>query len=207
MKVDGCVCLDGSQPFEPAVLSRSLIRLRLQLHARSGSQDCQGFAEIDVLALHHEGEDVAAGRTGAETVPVLAVWKHHERGRLLVMERTQPLIGAARLLKLHVRGHHIDDVQAVLDLVDNSHRSAWPSPGAIIWAAWPKGKRNYTRAKGECQRNSEDAAEQRSTRDYFARRQPRYTRRDSSTVMNAFSSILSIIWSTLGRSARRTTIS
>jgi len=58
------------------------------------------------------------------------------------MERAQPFIRAARLFKLHVRGHHIDDVEAVLDLVDKHSWVITTLPGRPLKG----GKKDYTRA-------------------------------------------------------------
>ena len=92
-------------------------RDRRTVRRRPGGPVRQGFTEIDVLDLHVEGEDVAA-LAAAEAVEVLRVGEDDERGRLLLMERAEPLVAAAGALELHVGADQLDDVGAFADFGD-----------------------------------------------------------------------------------------
>ncbi len=65
-----------------------------ELHARPLGQPRQRLAEVEAVALHQEGEDVAT-LAAAEAVPRLAVGADDERRRLLRVERAQALEGGA----------------------------------------------------------------------------------------------------------------
>ena len=67
--------------------------------------------ELEPVHLAHEVDDVAAGAAAEAVVqPLVAV--DGERRRALVVERAEPLPGAARLLQPGVLADDLDDVRA-----------------------------------------------------------------------------------------------
>ncbi len=105
----------------------------VDLDAGLAGQLAERLREGQAVALHHEAEDVAA-QPAAEAMPALASRRHDERGCLLPVERTQTLVGRARLLQADRLADHVDDRQLALDLggrADRQTRSfAPPGPGA-----------------------------------------------------------------------------
>ncbi|OQA38109.1 MAG: hypothetical protein BWY52_03298 [Chloroflexi bacterium ADurb.Bin325] len=119
--VAGRVGQDRAQPFQPAGVALRGRAALLQLHPGLCGQQRQRLPEVQVLALHHKREDVAAGAASAETMPALGFGKHDKGGGLLVVERTKALVVTSRLLKLDIGRDHVDDVEATLDFFDDAH--------------------------------------------------------------------------------------
>src|SRR5207249_7481211 len=99
-----------------------------QLHAGPRSEALQGLGKADPVALHHEIEDVAS-LAAPEALPRLAAGGDHERGRLLRVERAQPLVGLACLLEGNLFADQLDDVELRLDLGSDADRQP-PSPSS-----------------------------------------------------------------------------
>ena len=68
-----------------------LFRVALVFQRDAGAirQDAQRLAELDLLSLHQEAEDIAAGAAGAEAVPGLTIRRDVEGRRTLCVEGTQ----------------------------------------------------------------------------------------------------------------------
>ena len=120
-----------------------------EAHPGPVGQLAQGLAEVQPLRLLHPGEDVPA-LGAAEAVVGAAVGVDVEGGRLLLVEGAQALEAAPGLLQRHRAGDEIDDVDALLDLVDRGvgHRSACLTrhPGPQLPAA-PAGLRRRRAAR------------------------------------------------------------
>src|SRR5215210_2668189 len=91
----------------------------VQLDAGLARQVLQCLDERDPVALHHEAEDVAA-QAAAEAVPAVAGRGHHERRRLLAVERAEPLVRGAGLLQADRLADYVDDVQPTLHFGRNA---------------------------------------------------------------------------------------
>src|SRR5690606_31100305 len=80
--------------------------------------------EVEVLDLAHEGDGVALG-VAPEAVVEAELGVHRERGRLLAVERAQPLVPPADPPQLEVLADEGDDVGGLPDphhvLVDDPH--------------------------------------------------------------------------------------
>ena len=74
-----------------------------------------GLGEFEPVDLAHEVDDVAA-RAAAEAVVEALVAVHGEGGRALVVERAEPLPGAAGLLQRGVVADDLDDVRGAAQL-------------------------------------------------------------------------------------------
>ena len=111
--------VEGDRPFERLAQALALgvlaARLRRQLDACPAGQLPQRGREIDPVALHDEGEDVAAA-AAAEAVPRFAGGRDDEAGRLLAMERAEALEGRAGFPQLDGLADEVDEVQLLLDL-------------------------------------------------------------------------------------------
>jgi hypothetical protein len=107
---------------DPGTLKDYLGAARFELNPRAPSQRGEGLTEGEVLSLHDEGEEIAAGAAGAKTMPVLTVREDHEGWGLLVVERAQPFVGTSCLLERDVAGDRFDDVEPFFDLVGYAHR-------------------------------------------------------------------------------------
>ena len=79
-------------------------------------QPAQRLGIGDLLVLHQEVDGRSALSTG-KALAYLLRRRHHERGRLVVVERAQTLIVHARLAQRHELAHHVYDVRSVHDLV------------------------------------------------------------------------------------------
>lgn len=91
-------------------------------HADRLRQIADGLDVRQPGELHQEA-DCRAVRAATEAVIELLGRRHRERRRLLVMERAQPHEVGAALLELHVAAHHVDDVDAVEQIVDERLRN------------------------------------------------------------------------------------
>ena len=86
-----------------------------------GGQHTQRAAEIDVLPLLDEREEVASFATTAEASPGAAVRENVERGRLFGVERAQPAEAAACLLEWRDAAYELHKVNLALDGVYGVH--------------------------------------------------------------------------------------
>ena len=66
-------------------------------------------------------KSITSGAAGPEAVPRACVGKYDKRRGLFGVEGTQSLVVAPCLFQWHVRLDHFDDVQAVFDLVNDTH--------------------------------------------------------------------------------------
>src|SRR6185369_6943028 len=105
------------QPEERLALAggRVVVAALGQGHPVAARQPLDDLGELEVLHLHQEGEDVAAGTT-PEAVEDAALLVHRERGRLFGMEGTEPDVIPPDALHPDLRGHDLEDVGAVTQL-------------------------------------------------------------------------------------------
>ena len=96
---------------------------RRQRHAGHRSQPLDGFREADALGLHQERDDVAVLAGGEVVVKALLV-VDRERGRLLLLERRQPLELPPRLLQLDAAAHDFRDRKPGAQLFEELGREA-----------------------------------------------------------------------------------
>ena len=102
----------------------------VDLDAGATGQRAERLRERDAVALHDEAEDVAA-QPAAEAMPALPDWGDDERRCLLAVERTEALVGGARLLQYHCLADDLDDRQLALDFgCDTDRQMAPPALGA-----------------------------------------------------------------------------
>src|SRR3970282_961561 len=80
-------CFGGHKPLPLAVLLRAFAALP-EGHASAGGEQPQRLHELDPFLTHDEGENIAAGTTGAEAVPALPLRRDDEGRRLLGVEGT-----------------------------------------------------------------------------------------------------------------------
>ncbi len=128
--------------FEPlAGLFHHLLQARPVLRARAlfgafarhrqaghAGQLFHRLGKAQPLGLHDEADDVAMG-AAAEAVIELLVLADRERGGLFVVERAAGLVVLAALLEGHVLVHHVHDVDAGQQIVDELTGDA---PGHIL---------------------------------------------------------------------------
>ena len=79
--------------------------------------------ERQALQQHQELEGISTG-LASEAVEDVLVWDDVEGGGLLLMERTQPLVGLAEAIERDMLLDDSDDVDAVADLIDGLARNA-----------------------------------------------------------------------------------
>ena len=79
-------------------------------------QPAQRLGIGDLLVLHQEVDGRATLAT-RKTLTDLLRWRHHERGRRVVVEWAQTLIVHTRLSKRHELSHHVDNVRGIHNLV------------------------------------------------------------------------------------------
>ena len=79
-------------------------------------QPAQRLRIGNLLVLHQEVDGRATLAT-RKTLTDLLRWRHHERGRRVVVERAQTLIVHTRLSKRHELSHHVDNVRGIHNLV------------------------------------------------------------------------------------------
>jgi hypothetical protein len=93
-------------------------------HAGACGEFVERLLEIEVLALHHELEDVAALVALTEAPPRAGLGPDHEGGRLLVVvERTEARIVLPGMAQFDTSlGDEVYDVDAGFDLINGGHR-------------------------------------------------------------------------------------
>ncbi len=116
---------DGSEPRLVRVL---VLRPLVDLDAGALGEDPEGLWEPHGVALHDEAEDVAT-KAAAEAVPALPRGSDDERRCLLAVERTEALVGRARLLQADRLADDVDDGQSGLHFGCDTDRQTAP-PGA-----------------------------------------------------------------------------
>ena len=79
-------------------------------------QPAQGLRIGYLLVLHQEVHGIATLAT-RETLAYLAGWRHHERRRLVVVERAQALVVNTRLAEVNKLAYDIHDVYGVHNLI------------------------------------------------------------------------------------------
>ena len=89
-------------------------RLLRQGNLVSGGKLLQGGGKVEVVVLHHEGEDIA-GLAAAETVEELPPRMHRERWRFLTMKRTQAKESGTAFFQIDTLTDNLDDIRLVLD--------------------------------------------------------------------------------------------
>ncbi len=95
------------------------------LNPGAAAQLMQRLFELQPVALHQVGEDIAAGVACAEALPRAALRPHHKRrGARVSVEGAEAGVGASALLELHRLRHHVDDVDAVFNVVDDCHSNS-----------------------------------------------------------------------------------
>ena len=82
-------------------------------------QPAQRFRIGYLFVLHQEVHGIATFAAG-KALTDLACWRYHERGRLVVMERTQALVVNPRLAQVNKLADHIHDVDGIHDFIDGS---------------------------------------------------------------------------------------
>src|SRR5699024_6422870 len=111
---------------------------RRHLHPGSAAQLLQRLVETDPLCAHHEVEQIAFS-LAAEAVKETPLPVHMERGRLLIMEWTEPFELLATGGFQHYRfADHLSDVQQLPDPIFRAGThdiQPQPSTGAVSSAA------------------------------------------------------------------------
>src|SRR5262249_9433719 len=79
------------------------------------------FGERQPILAHEKAEDVAADST-SEAVENALLGIHHERGRLLAVERTEPLPVRTGLAEVHEASDEVHDVYTRPDVVEDGRR-------------------------------------------------------------------------------------
>ena len=90
-------------------------------------QPAQGLRVGDLLVFHQEVDGVATFATG-KALADLTSRRDHKRGRLVVMERAEPLVVNARFTEANELTDHINDVDGVHDFVNSRpvyHQSSY----------------------------------------------------------------------------------
>ena len=105
------------------LVTRGIRRRRRQRHAGHRSEALDGFREADAFGLHQERDDVAVLAGGEVVVKTLLV-VDRERGRLLLLERRQPLELPPRLLQLDAPAHDFGDRKPGAQFVEELGREA-----------------------------------------------------------------------------------
>lgn len=121
--------------------------LARHVHAGALGQFLDRLGELQLVVVHDEAERVAAG-AAAEAVVELLVRADGERGSLFLVERAAGAVVLAGFLQLDARTHHLDDVGAVQQVIDEALRyqaghgvlendGAWAQSGSIAIIAGP----------------------------------------------------------------------
>ena len=105
------------------LVTRGVRRHRRQRHAGHRSEALDGFREADAFGLHQERDDVAVLAGGEVVIKTLLV-VDRERGRLLLLERRQPLELPPRLLQLDAPAHDFGDRKPGAQFVEELGREA-----------------------------------------------------------------------------------
>lgn len=101
-------------------------------HAGCAGQFLDGLGEVQIVVVHDEAQGVAAG-AAAEAVVELLVGADREGGGFLLVERAAGGVVLAGFFQLDARTHHVDDVEAV-DQVVNEALGNQPGHGSlVIW--------------------------------------------------------------------------
>ena len=105
------------------------LRPLIDLDAGATGQRAESLRERHAVPLHDEAEDVPT-EPAPEAVPALTDGGDHERRGLLAMERTEALVGGARLLECDRLADDLDDRQLALDFgCDTDRQMAPPARG------------------------------------------------------------------------------
>jgi hypothetical protein len=95
--------------------------VRRELDPGSFGKLSQRFAELDILLLHDEGEDVSTGAAGAKAMPVLGVWIDVKRRLFFAMERTEGTEQPPGLGEMGILPNYLDYVNSLLYFVNYAH--------------------------------------------------------------------------------------
>ena len=101
------------------------LRPLIDLDAGATGQRAERLRERHAVPLHDEAEDVPT-QPAPEAMPALTDRGDHERRRLLAVERTEALVGGARLLECDGLADDLDDRQLALDLGCDTDRQTAP---------------------------------------------------------------------------------
>ena len=106
--------VEGKHAFAYTLAGALLVGQFLFLHldAHAATEPLDGFGICHLFEFHEEAHRIAAFAAG-EAFAHLAGGRNGERGRLFVVERTEPLVVRARLAERDELFHHIDDVCGV----------------------------------------------------------------------------------------------
>ena len=85
------------------------ILLLWKLHPRSLGEKLQCLRKRVILIFHNKCKHIAA-RTAAKAIIHLLIPAYGKRRRFLIVERTQPEIGASLLLKLHISRYYVHNI-------------------------------------------------------------------------------------------------
>ena len=132
----------------PAFLAR-------HIHAGALGQFLDRLGKFQLIVVHDEAEGIAAG-AAAEAVVELLVRADGERGGLFLVERAAGAVVLAGLLQLDARAHHIDDVGAVEQVIDEGlrdqagHRRSAYCPAQALDNGWVEKQklRSLAKARG-----------------------------------------------------------
>jgi hypothetical protein len=94
----------------------------LNFYIIPASQPAQGFYIAQLLMLHHKCDRVAAFTT-PKTFEYLFRGRNRKRRRLFIVKRAKPEVIGTSFLQLHKFPHHINDVDAVRDLLYGIRRN------------------------------------------------------------------------------------
>ncbi|MNC42421.1 hypothetical protein D3C75_912360 [compost metagenome] len=101
-------------------------------HAGGAGQFLDGLGEVQVVVVHDEAQGVAACAATEAVIELLVRADREGRGFLFV-ERATGRVVLAGLFQLDARTHHVDDVEAV-DQVVNEALGNQPGHGSlVIW--------------------------------------------------------------------------
>ncbi|MNZ64312.1 hypothetical protein D3C78_824800 [compost metagenome] len=101
-------------------------------HAGGAGQLLDGLGEVQVVVVHDEAQGVAAG-TAAEAVVELLVGADREGRGLFLVERAAGGVVLAGFFQLDARTHHVDDVEAVDKVVDETLGNQPGHGSLVIW--------------------------------------------------------------------------
>ena len=94
---------------------------RRQRHPRLLRQPPQNLPKLQILRLHHKGENIPPGSARPKAPPTLPVRIHIKRRRPFLMKRAIGLIIPPGMLQSHIPGNHFHQIQATLNIVNNRH--------------------------------------------------------------------------------------
>src|SRR5581483_6865373 len=96
-------------------------------HSSDPRELLDGFGKRQAVVFHQKRDDGPV-LAAAEAVEELLVWRHRERRRLLVVERAERVILAARTLELDARADDVDDVGPREQVLDERIGNAGHAP-------------------------------------------------------------------------------